>query len=99
MRIKRILLENKGDVAVGRRIAGHVASINSARTTIWCLQARHKTQGRGLACAGRSEQRDEFAVFDLQRQIADSRRSLESLRDGSDLDFSHARLAHVTRCG
>ena len=71
MRIQRILLEHESDVAVGRRIAGHVASVDPDRTAVRHLQSGDQAQCRRLAGAGRPEQRNEFAVSDRQRQIAD----------------------------
>jgi ABC-type uncharacterized transport system YnjBCD ATPase subunit len=83
-------------VAIGRRIAGHIARVNPDRPTIRHLQSGDQAQRRRLAGPRRPEQRDEFTVSDGERQIADCLRLVERLGDGPDLDLSHARLLRAT---
>ena len=64
MRIERILLEDEGDVAAGRRHAGHVAAADRHAAGIRRLEPGDEPQRRRLAGAGRAEQHDEFAVRD-----------------------------------
>ena len=43
MRIQGILLEDEGDVAIGRGIAGHIASADADQTAVGRLQSGDKT--------------------------------------------------------
>src|SRR4029077_17688051 len=99
MRIQRILLKDESDVAIGRRIAGHVTAADPDRTAVWRLQSGDKTQRRRLCGARPPKPRTDLIVSDGQGQIVDRPRLAERLGDGPDLDFSHARLLHTTRCG
>ena len=75
MRIERVLLEDEGDVARGRRAPRHVAPADDDRAGVRPLEPGDQAQRRGLAGAGRPEQHDELAVADGERRGRVDRRA------------------------
>ena len=61
---QRVVLEHQSDAAFARRNALHRASVDHHVAGIDELQASEHPQQRGLAGAGRSQQRQEFAALD-----------------------------------
>ncbi len=53
------------------------------------LEARHQPQQRGLAAAGRAEQREELAVGDLEAHALDRAGLAELLRHGLERHARH----------
>ena len=71
MGIQRVVLENHGDVAIFGRYVIHqfVSDIQLAVGDFF--QTGDHAQCGGFTAAGRSDQNDEFLVFDIQAEIAD----------------------------
>ena len=69
MRVKRVALEDHGDVAVlGGHVVDHpVADEQAAVADL--LQAGHAAECRRLATAGRSDQDEELAIIDLEVEV------------------------------
>ena len=93
MRIERILLENEGGVAFGRRQRRGIVAADVDRAGIRPLQPGDQPERRRLAGAGRPEQHDEFAVGDVQVETADGDLLAEAFADVSDVHVSHAVLS------
>ena len=81
MREQRIGLEHHVDgPAIGRR-AGKVLAVEDDFARRRLLEARQHAQQRGLAAAGGAEQREEFAVVDIEREVVDGDEIAELLGD------------------
>jgi len=92
MRIKRVVLEYHGHVALLRRhLVDHaLADADLARSDV--LKARdHAQQGR-LAASRWADQHDEFAVRDQDADPVDHLAGAEGLAHVADRDRSHAFL-------
>ena len=66
-----VVLEHHADVAL---VSGHVVDALVAEIEVAALdgvKARYHAQKRGLAAAGRAEQREEFALADVQRNAVE----------------------------
>ena len=66
-----VVLEHHADVAL---MSGHVVDALVAEIEVAALdgvKARYHAQKRGLAAAGRAEQREEFALADVQRNAVE----------------------------
>ncbi|OPY90292.1 MAG: hypothetical protein A4E72_00739 [Syntrophus sp. PtaU1.Bin208] len=72
VRVKRIILEHHGDVAVlGFHVVHHaVTDLQDALGDV--LQARDHAQGGGFPAAGGADEHDELLVLDFQVEILDS---------------------------
>ena len=68
---QRIGLEHHRGVAPVRRHVGHVAVAEPDLAAVGRDEAGHHPQRRGLAAAGRPEQRDELAIGHIERDIID----------------------------
>src|SRR5262249_7207053 len=88
---QRIGLKHHADAPLFRRQCkaggAHDLVRQPDRAGIRLLEARHQPQQRGLATAGRSQEREELTVRDRQRDILNSGRRSEPLR--------HALQAHA----
>ena len=69
MRIKRVVLENHGDVAVFRRDIVHQVPVNIKFTAGNIFQTGDHSQGGGLSAAGRTDEDDEFLIFNVKIHI------------------------------
>ncbi|MCY1299576.1 hypothetical protein D9M70_491090 [compost metagenome] len=67
VRIERIVLEDHGDVALGRIDIVDDARTDRHRALRNRLEPGDHAQKRGLAAAGRADQHDELAVLDIDR--------------------------------
>ena len=68
----------------GRRFAGTVvtsAPSQKETTGVRRLESRDHPQRRRLAAAARSEQREELALDDLERDVVHRKRAAEALAD------------------
>jgi hypothetical protein len=61
VREQAVALEHHAHVPLGGRHRGDVLAVDQDRSGIRDLKAGHDAQGRGLAAAGRAEQRDQLA--------------------------------------
>ncbi len=80
MRIKRIGLKHHGDVAFARRHLIDDVAADQDVTFGDFLEPRNHAQQRGLSAAGRSDERDEFAIGYLQRNTMDDAKRAVDLR-------------------
>ncbi len=94
IRIERVVLEHHRDVALLRRIVGHVALADPDRAAVDLLEPREHPQRRCLPGPGRTDEHRELAVRDVQverihrgnvRPGIDARRLLEA-------NLSHRRI-------
>src|SRR5436190_3875703 len=91
MRVERVLLEDKRDVAVLRLDSDHTLALDPDIARIGFLEpGDHPQRGRFAATAG-AEQDQEFAVVDPERKIVDRWRGLplELLDDMLEFDLGH----------
>ena len=69
----------------GRRCGGtarDVLAVEQDAALVRRLEAGEQAQQRGLAAAGRAEQREELALEDVERQAVDRGDAAEALADG-----------------
>ena len=66
VRIKRVILEHHGDVALARRQPVHHPLADADLSVADAFQPGQHAQGRRLAAAGRPDQHDEFPVGDFE---------------------------------
>ena len=88
-RVERVVLEDQRHVALGRAPAAHVLAADVDRASIRLLQPRDEAKRRRLAGAGRAEQHEEFAVGDVEREIADGNIAAETLGDRIEANLRH----------
>ena len=69
MRIKRVVLEHHGDVAVFRGDIVHQVPIDIEFAAGNVFQTRDHAQGGGFSAAGRTDEDDEFLVFNVKIHI------------------------------
>ena len=69
VREERVGLEDDAVVAQGRRQAGDVAAGHAHRARVLALEPSDDPQQRGLAAAGWTEEADEFAGADGERDV------------------------------
>ena len=75
----------------GRRFGRHAAHRRAADANVAVVRrekARDHPQQRGLAAAGRAEDREEAAVRDFERQRVDGRQRAVALADAVDLEIA-----------
>src|SRR5215470_18273479 len=84
VRPQRVRLKHHADAPIFRRQSkasfAHDLVRQPYRAGIRVLEPRHQPQQRGLAAAGRSQEREELTVRDRQRDILDRARRAEPLR-------------------
>ncbi|MCY1239821.1 hypothetical protein D9M72_526360 [compost metagenome] len=93
MRIKRIGLEDHGDVAGARRQVVDLASADLDGSVADVLEAGDHAQRRRLATAGRADKRDELAVLDLEVDAVNDLEGAVALDQFPEGDRSHERLS------
>jgi hypothetical protein len=71
VRVERVALEHHGDVSVPRREVGHVTSADRDLTGRDLLEPGDRPQECRLAAAGRTDERDELAIPDPERDVVD----------------------------
>src|SRR5690606_12988092 len=72
VRVKRVVLENHGDVAVLRRNVSDVAVADQDAAGVDIFQAGEHAQGGGLSATGRSNENEEFAIGDINVELVNS---------------------------
>ena len=88
---ERVVLEDHVDRALVGRIGGHVATTQQDRPAGRELEAADHPQRGRLAAARRTEQREEFAGGDLERDAVDRPDLAESLLQVEELDLRGRR--------
>jgi hypothetical protein len=86
VREQRVVLEDRGDVALERRRPGHVRAAERHRAGGRRLEAGDHAQHRGLARAGRPQHGEELAVRDRQVDAVDRGRVAELLAEAGQVD-------------
>ena len=94
VREERVGLEDRVDVALVRRVLGDVVAAEEDAAVGRVLEAADHAQRRGLAAAGRAEQRVERAARDLEVERVDRGHVAEALRHPLEADV---RLRRSTR--
>ena len=89
MRIERIGLEHHGELALGRRLAGHVAAVDVDGAAAGVLEPGDQPQQRGLAAARGADEDDELAVLDDQVDFRNDDGRPEGFRHFLERDVSH----------
>src|SRR5688572_13276215 len=92
MREERVVLEDGVRRALEGRKVGDVLVAEEDRSGGDLLETADHAQGRGLAAAGRAEERKELARFHIEREIVDRGDIAEPLGHPleSDVSFGHA---------
>jgi hypothetical protein len=89
MGIQRVGLKYHREVACARPDTIDLNAVDAHLTGALRLQARNDAQQGRLAATGRTDQRDEFAVFDRQIDTLQNLRRVECLADLVQFDLGH----------
>jgi hypothetical protein len=92
VRVERVGLEHHGDAALRRRHVVHDHPVDLERAAGDLLQPRDHPQKRGLAAARGADEDDQFALFDVEIDVAQH-------RDGAAiglLDIGQLQIGHVS---
>ena len=81
MREHRVGLEHHVDRAAVGRHARHIHPVDQDAAFAGYFQPGQHPQQGGLAAAGRSEQREKFAHFDIEADIVDRDKAAKALGD------------------
>ena len=81
VREQRVILEDGVDVALERRLVGHVLAVEQDAAAGRQLEAGDHAQRRGLARPGRPEHREELAVEHVEIDAVDGDDVAEALLD------------------
>ena len=81
MRKQRVALEHHVDGALMRRDLRDILAVEQNAAGVGRLEAGQHSQQRGLAAAARTEQREELAGVDVERQRVDRAKPAECLDD------------------
>src|SRR5690606_4135221 len=87
VRKQRVVLEDESDAAVTHRNVGRVLVAEINRSAVRELEAGDHAQDGRLARSRRTEQRDQFAAFDLERDPAHGAEGLEGLHHVVEADL------------
>ena len=100
VRVQGVALEDHRDVAVTWREIGDVAPADPDLAGRDLLEPRDRAQQRRLPAARGTDQRDELAVLDPQRDVVHGGDSAgEDLRHAIELDLCHVGVPYVARGG
>ncbi len=91
MRIERVALKDHGDVAIARLGRGDVDPIHDDGAARQRLEAGDAAQERRLAAARRTDEHEQLAVGDGERDVAQNARRAAILADVYDLQLRHTR--------
>ena len=86
MREEGVALEDGVDVALVGRQPGHVLALQLDQAGGGHLEAADHPQRRGLAAAGRPQEREELAVLDIEVDVVDGGAVAEALDDVHEMD-------------
>jgi hypothetical protein len=81
VRKQRVILKNDADAAAARRQVIDRRLVEQHAPLRLADEARHDPQQRGLAAAGRAEQRYQFAAADVERDVARGNEIAEPMAD------------------
>ncbi len=84
VRKQRIALKHHVDGTPMRRHRRKVDPVEQDTAAIRPLEARDQAQQRGLAAAGRTEQREELALIDVERKLIDRGEGAEAFAQAFD---------------
>ena len=87
---KRVVLEDETDLAALHREPGRIGAVDDDAAGIRHFEARDDPQQCGLATARWSEERDEFAVPDVERNVVEGGKAPETLGEVPEFD-AHAQ--------
>ena len=90
---QRVVLEDHVDRALVRRVVGHVAAAELDPAAGRQLEATDHPEGRGLAAAGRPEQREELTGSDVEGHVVDRSDVAKVLRQIGQTDLGGAVCA------
>ena len=90
---KRVVLEHETDLAALHREPGRIRAVDDDATGIGHFEAGDDPQQRGLAAARRSEESDEFAMPDVERNVVEGGKAPEALGEVPDFDAHAAAVA------
>jgi len=94
------VLENEADAAVAHRNIRRVLIAEIDMAAIGIFEAGDHAQDGRLARARRTEQRDQLAAFDRERNVPHGAKSLEGFDDVVEADFHEVFSAGLaTRAG
>ena len=97
---QRVVLEDERRVAAHAR---HRRAVEHDRAGVGRRQARQQAQERRLAAAHRPDDRDEFAVIDVEchvpEHVTDAGGRRERLREAADFEKRHARPPTMPAAG
>ncbi len=96
VREQRVVLEHDADAALARREVIDGLPVEQHAAFRLADEAGDDAQERGLAAAGRSEQRDHFAARYIQINVLDSNEIAEPLRDVFELKPVPAIRRHLS---
>ena len=86
VREERVGLEDRVDVALVRRPRAHVLAAEQERALVGVLEPGDQAQGRRLAAAGRTEQREKLTVPDAEAEVVHRGDVAVALRHPPELD-------------
>ena len=84
-------MEDEADTALARAQEGDIPAVQCDAPVVDAGEAGHAAQQGALAAAARSEQHEELALADLQRDAVDDGHATVALGDLFELD-GHRRL-------
>ena len=91
VRVERVGLEDHRQPALRRRNVVDAAAIDSQLTFGHGLEPRDHPQQRRLAATGRTDEDDEFSVFDAEVDALYHRGRAETLDDVDEFETGHLR--------
>ena len=80
------MLEHEADLALAHVAVGGVLSIEQDAALVGVFEAGDDPEQRGLAAAGRAQQRDQLARREVQRDAVERDEAAEGLADVLDFD-------------
>ena len=78
---QRVVLEHEPDAALARRDVSDVAAVERDASVIDSREPGDRPQQRALAAAARTEQHEELALADIERDVVDDRNARVALGD------------------
>lgn len=93
VRIERVRLEDKADVALVGRQSRDVTTVKNDSTRIWLFKSSEKSEQCGFARSGRANNRDSFARVDFQdKSREDGRIAAKALFNLLQANGAHGRI-------